>query len=416
MLTNISIKKDFEQELQSKASIASQVFNVVVINQLDNETALQSSLENLLKVEDEITNIDVVKPADNQFLVVASSNLEKIGSNIPGNDEFPYRSAYGIQTPVTIEVARSTDQSGRSWSVVAPIIDASGGVVVLTNVEVSPLVAERAISRTFNQSFVVLLITVFVVALLLANHFKFVGYAQLTKKLQEADRLKTDFLSVATHELKAPMSTIKGYVSNVLDGTFGEVNDQMKSSLNEALKQTDRLNNLVQDLLNVSRIEQGRISFELKAVNVAEIIKPIINTYQEKAKDKGLELVYESPAEPLFIRADAGRFQEIMTNLIDNAIKYSLAGKVDIRHEVDAKIVKTIVRDSGIGMGAEERANLFSRFYRIKNKDTKDIGGTGLGLWIIKQYIERMGGKILVDSMKGVGTEFTVELPRVHQA
>jgi signal transduction histidine kinase len=101
-----------------------------------------------------------------------------------------------------------------------------------------------------------------------------------------------------------------------------------------------------------------------------------------------------------------------MTNLIDNAWKYSVQGEITIRHDVTDKTVTTRVKDTGIGLSSQERDNLFQRFYRARNDQTKDIGGTGLGLWIIKQYIEKMNGTISVDSLQGVGSEFIVDLPR----
>ena len=111
------------------------------------------------------------------------------------------------------------------------------------------------------------------------------------------------------------------------------------------------------------------------------------------------------------ITADHGRILEIFTNLIDNAIKYSLKGEVTVTHSIEKDIVKTIVKDTGIGLSAKEREKLFSRFYRVQNEKTSAISGTGLGLWIIKQYIEAMKGKIYVDSLEGVGSSFTVEFP-----
>jgi signal transduction histidine kinase len=111
------------------------------------------------------------------------------------------------------------------------------------------------------------------------------------------------------------------------------------------------------------------------------------------------------------VRADAGRVQEIFTNLIDNAVKYTASGTITIKHHTEKQYLVTSVRDTGNGISAEHRERLFQRFYRVQTEETKGISGTGLGLWIIKQYIEHMGGKIEVDSLVGSGTEFIVYLP-----
>jgi signal transduction histidine kinase len=239
---------------------------------------------------------------------------------------------------------------------------------------------------------------------------RLLSYGQLLAKQKEVNQTMGDFLSVATHELKAPMSIIKGYISNVIDDTQPPLSADTKEQLNVALSQTDRLNGLVLDLLNVSRIEQGRVPYNAQPVILDEILAPLLKNYQMMASEKNIEITYESKTE-LIVYADAGRVQEVFTNLIDNAVKYSLRGAVTITQKVSGKFVVTSVRDTGIGMGPDELKRLFQRFYRIKNDNTKDISGTGLGLWIIKQYIEAMGGSIEVESMENVGSEFIVSLP-----
>ena len=407
-----SIRADFDTEMRRKADLASQVFGISIKQNLSSQPELQTALEDIIASSDEsIINTSVAVQEGSAYRILASNDTSLINASI---NDVQFSQAMTFNNSVSSLVSNTADASVRAWRTVTPITDSDGKIIALSSVDISSAKSDELINKTLRQSFIVLIVTVFVVALLLANHFRFVEYAQLTKKLEEADRLKTDFLSVASHELKAPMSIIKGYISNVLDGTLGEVSDQIKDNLKIAFAQTDRLNNLVADLLNVSRIEQGEISFDIKAIEVTSVINPIIEQYRSKAKDKNIELNYEQPKEALYIQADQGRYQEIMTNLIDNAIKYSLKGVVTVRHESDNKTVKTRVRDNGIGLSAEERSNLFQRFYRARNEQTKDIGGTGLGLWIIKQYTQKMGGKIYADSLEGEGSEFTVELPRTN--
>ena len=148
----------------------------------------------------------------------------------------------------------------------------------------------------------------------------------------------------------------------------------------------------------------------LQSVDVKNLITNLLQNYQQLAAKKGLTLTYEPTTVPAVL-ADPGRVQEIMTNLIDNAVKYTAAGGVTITHRVQGKMLLTSVIDTGHGMTPEESARLFQRFYRVRNDDTKDIPGTGLGLWIIQQYAEKMNGTIRVSSIVGVGTEFSVLLP-----
>jgi signal transduction histidine kinase len=221
----------------------------------------------------------------------------------------------------------------------------------------------------------------------------------------------SDFLSVATHELKAPTTIIKGYLSNITEGDYGDIDPKVKEPIEVAMSQTDRLNSLVQDLLNVSRVEQGRIQYTLKAVDTGKILNTIIENYRPIAEAKGLQLIYEVETELSLARADEGRVQEIFTNLVDNAIKYTSKGTVKISQHVVKNTLITNVRDTGFGMSPDAISRLFQRFYRIQTEKTQGISGTGLGLWIIKQYIEAMGGKIEVESMENVGSNFIVTLP-----
>jgi two-component system phosphate regulon sensor histidine kinase PhoR len=265
-------------------------------------------------------------------------------------------------------------------------------------------------SATLNTSFVVLAIITIVIVLLLLHHFKFVEYAELFRKQKELDQMKDDFISIATHELKAPMTVIKGYLSMALETKLAKDPEGMVKT---AFDQTDRLNRLVTDLLDVSRIEQGRTKYNITQVDLPHTIGPMMGTFEVKARDKDLKLAYKPPESLPRVMADPDRVTEIFTNLIDNAIKYSLRGTVVVAHEVTKTGVVTTVTDTGIGMTPEEQTRLFQRFYRAQNSDTKEIAGTGLGLWIIKQYIERMGGTIQVTSERGKGTTFTVALPKV---
>lgn len=355
----------------------------------------------------------IVRDSDN-YKVVSSSKDAK--TKLDKNDD--------IQLSIIFERARSVakmvdlqDSEGnisKGWNVITPILDKNQKVIAAVSTNVSAADTQELIDATLRISFLVTGATVILIIGLLFRHFRFASYAELLRKQKAVNQTMTDFLSVATHELKAPMTTTKGYISSILDGDYGQVDPKVVEPLNTVLKQTERLNNLVQDLLNVSHIEQGKITVEPVNVDLGGIIQNILHDYSERAQAKSLSINYET-SQPVFVFADQGRVIEVMTNLIDNAIKYTPSGSVTIKHRLQGKTIITSVIDTGPGMSSEESSRLFQRFYRVKNDNTKDIPGTGLGLWIIKQYIEKMNGKISVNSIVGVGTEFTVELPAGSQ-
>jgi signal transduction histidine kinase len=284
--------------------------------------------------------------------------------------------------------------------------------VAVTIMRVSLHDSDLLMNATLQRAFIGLAVILAVIVLLLLNHFRFVQYAELFRQQRELARMKDDFISIATHELKAPMSVIKGYISMTLEEKLAPpVRDMLKI----AFDQTDRLGRLVTDLLDVSRIEQGRTKYNLAPVDVPALITPLVDaTFKAKAAEKSLALTY-TPASGLpKVMADPDRVGEIFTNLIDNAIKYTPSGSVAIKHVTTPSSLVTTISDTGVGLSAEEIGQLFQRFYRARNADTQDIPGTGLGLWIIKQYAQAMGGNITVASKPHEGTTFTVTLPLVR--
>lgn len=357
-----------------------------------------------------IGEINVITWSENDYKIVAGSNgsAAKLDKNDAVQLAIIFERGRSVAKMVDLEDSQGNVVKG--WNVITPIFDSKNKVVAAVSTNVSTADTQELIDNTLKASFIVTGAIVLLIIGLLFRHFRFASYAELLRKQKAVNQTMSDFLSVATHELKAPMTTTKGYVSSILDGDYGEVNERMVEPLNTVVKQTERLNNLVQDLLNVSHIEQGKITIEPANVDLSAIITSIIHDYNERAQNKGLSLQYEAtPA--VYVYADQGRVVEVMTNLIDNAIKYTPSGSVTIKHRLSGKNLITSIIDTGPGMSSEESSRLFQRFYRVKNDNTKGIPGTGLGLWIIKQYIEKMNGKISVNSIVGVGTEFTVELP-----
>lgn len=226
--------------------------------------------------------------------------------------------------------------------------------------------------------------------------------------------MKDEFISMASHELRAPITGIRGYLKMILDKSFGELPDEVEEKLTLVASETDRLHDLVEDLLEVSRIEQQRIDLDIKPLDSQSIIEGMIQTFALQAKEKGLELKFTKQADLPKMKADESRLKQILVNLISNAIKYTPQGSVSLSSELvtgKQPMIKIKVSDTGLGMTAKDRDKLFEKFYRVKNEKTSGITGTGLGLWITKQLILLMKGDIYVDSIENVGTHVTILLP-----
>jgi len=238
-----------------------------------------------------------------------------------------------------------------------------------------------------------------------------VVFRDITSEL-EVEQMKQELISIATHELRTPITGIKGYLDMILAGDAGELSPDLKEMLEEITKINQRLADLVDDLLNVGRIEQGRIEIKPVKMDLSKLIQEATDEMQIQAKDKGLNLKSQISNLKIMVKGDPERVRQVLINLIGNAIKYTPTGSVTVTTEKKDKEIITSVKDTGLGMNEEQQRRLFEKFYRVKNDQTRAITGTGLGLWITKQLVEKQGGKIWLESQEGKGSTFSFSLPR----
>jgi PAS domain S-box-containing protein len=224
------------------------------------------------------------------------------------------------------------------------------------------------------------------------------------------DRMKSDFVGTVSHELRTPLSAIKGFLELVADGEAGPVNQTQREFLDIAVRNSDRLGTLINDLLDMSRIESDRLEMKSDPVDLSTVLADVAATFRLEACTKGL-LLQEAIAELPLIRGDKGRLIQVFSNMVSNAIKYTLQGRIDLEARPVTEGVEVIVQDSGIGMTPEDQTRLFTKFFRGSNPVVTESRGTGLGLVIAKAILQAHGGTIEVHSRAGEGTRFRVVLP-----
>jgi signal transduction histidine kinase len=230
-------------------------------------------------------------------------------------------------------------------------------------------------------------------------------------ELADEGRAKTEMVSVAAHELLTPIAGVQGYLSMVLDEGLGEVDERARGYLSKANASASRLSSLVKDLLSATRLEAGKTKIELRPTDVAAIARDAVDGIVPLAREKGLSLSFAPSSGLPSATADPDRLAEVLTNLVGNAVKYTPQGSVEVTARSEGAFVRIDVKDTGLGMSEEARARLFQKFYRVKTDATRDIPGTGLGLYVTRQLVERMGGRIAIESVEGAGSTFTVWLP-----
>lgn len=230
---------------------------------------------------------------------------------------------------------------------------------------------------------------------------------------REVDRMKSEFVSLVSHELRTPLTSIKGYVDLLMDGDAGELDEEQQEYLSIVKNNADRLVALINDLLDVSRIEAGKIELHREVLSLTPLIQEVAQSLRPQIEQKEQQLTLELSETLPTVLGDANRITQILTNLLSNAYKYTFRGGIITitTKPTENGYARVEVRDNGIGLSADEQDKLFTKFYRAKNPTTQQVGGTGLGLTITRSLVEMQGGKMEVTSTPGHGSTFSFTLP-----
>jgi len=232
-------------------------------------------------------------------------------------------------------------------------------------------------------------------------------------ELKKLEAFRKEFIADVSHELKTPIFAAQGFVHTLIDGAVDDKNVRHKF-LKKAAKSLDGLDSLVQDLLTLSQIETGDIKMKFDQVDLVKLCEEVVEQFEEKAEQKKIKLkLLDSKHSKIFVHADEKRIDQVITNLISNAINYTPeGGEVTVSFDIGKKNVTTIVTDTGEGIPRQHLHRIFERFYRVDKSRSREKGGTGLGLAIVKHILEGHSSKPEVQSEVGKGSEFSFKLPR----
>ncbi|MEK7560434.1 MAG: ATP-binding protein [Patescibacteria group bacterium] len=236
--------------------------------------------------------------------------------------------------------------------------------------------------------------------------------AKSNHALQQIDRTKSEFISIASHQLRAPLTIIKGYISLLRDGTIKPAAKKGKEAMERVASSTEQMVGLINSLLNLSRIESGKIRYEMTPGDLGGIVQKLVDAFGPRAAEKHLALRYNKQGAVPSTVFDADKMREVVTNLLDNAVKYTPEGEITVMLEARAGRIRLSVQDNGIGMSANDTAQAFEKFARSESARRVDPGGMGIGLYFVRRVMEDHDGTARAESKgPGKGSTFTIELP-----
>ncbi len=406
----LNIARDAQDELVNvRIGSLQDAFAPLASELSDQPDALRAYMRRMQELNPTIQTFDIVREAGGIWSVILSSKPEREGGQVYRQDLTLSLAAADPANSYTVEQS----ENGERFVLTARAIEGrEGGVtgVVLTRQTLSA--ADQRIKESLTNAVLMLALILLFLLLLFFKHARIIDYTVLYRKLREVDTLKDEFISMASHELRAPLTAIRGY-ADILKGGGISAEDQ-KLSLERIDLSAKQLDNLIVDMLDVSRIEQGRMTVKPVRLETKPLLEEIAASWQMNAQNKGLTFTMHL-AGSAAITADPDRLRQILVNLLSNAVKYTQHGEITLASDVIDGGLVISVKDTGAGMTEEERGKLFTKFYRAAGREIRDQPGTGLGLWITKQLVEIMGGAISVESIKGTGTRFIVRFPLAQE-
>lgn len=398
-------KENQERLEKDRIGMLHDVFASFLVAAGVNGELVQSEIEKIVSLNPDITAMQVVGETQEGIKILASRNPEEIGLLV--ENPTAYRIAH--THPGESLIVPYVDDGVRYWQSYRLLEDGVGlerYIFTETSlVHIDSLFATRVVTA-YYWLFGILA----VVLILILRHVRLIDYGYLYRETKRANEMQDLFTNMMAHELRAPLTAVRGYASMIEEGQ--SVPDDAKKQAWKIRDSAERLLLIVNDLLDVARIRGGKLQVKNERTNAKEVILSVIDAMQAPAKEKQIELIPDGVIPDAWISIDGRRFNQALTNLVSNAIKYTKAGKITIALEERRDRVEIRVKDTGMGISAEDQKNLFAPFFRVESEEVDRIVGTGLGMWITKQLIELMKGSIAVESIRGIGTHVVVTFPK----
>jgi len=380
-----------------------------------NPEALQRSIDRIVANDTRLKNIRVIVKDGRDYKAIAAQNPDQVGMSIDvtpslnGESLIAY-SWVNASEDVSSEIEIAGEKLRR---VVKVFVGRNGEVYALAAADFSINRTLDMIAASVYQSYLIMGVIMILSLFLIVQHTRLFSYVGLSKDLQQKNTAKDNFIRMATHELRAPVTVLTGYTDLLKEDLAGTVDADQQKYIDRMVLSVKNLSDLMADILEVSHLEQGRTDFEPEIIAPDIVVKEIVDGLAAKAEQKGLKLSFDAKGFSHKIRVNPVCFKRIVTNLVENSIKYTPAGKVavTVAAQTAKKRCAITIQDTGFGISAEGQAHLFEQFYRVKTQENAEIPGTGLGLWMSREMARKMGGDIMLESIEKMGSKFFIFFP-----
>jgi len=398
--------KDNQERLEKeRVGMLHDVFaSFLVVANFDREI-IQREIDKIASQNTDITKFQLVKGSSNGVEILASLYPEEVGTVLPDTSLYTRANVSPGGTLIIPYIEHGT----RYWESVRSLQTETGAHYYIYT-ETSLAYIDTIFSNRIDTAYMWLIGILVIILFLVVRHVRLIDYAYLYSETKKANEMKDLFTNMVAHELRAPLTAMRGYASIIRESH--EVSESVKADAGRIEESAGRLVLIVNDLLDVARMHSGKLSIQSAPCNVQKVIQVVIDTLKSSAEEKSIILTQDGVRNELSIAVDEKRLIQALTNLVSNSIKYTHAGSITLGLEDRGDRIEIRVKDTGMGISAENQKKLFAPFYRVVSDEVNQTVGTGLGMWITKQLIELMKGSIGVESIKGVGTHIVVTLPK----
>jgi two-component system, OmpR family, sensor histidine kinase VicK len=381
-----------------------------------------NQLSGMLRTNQQQSEIMIQSIADGIIMITTEGKITLINPAASAMTEWPINEATGVDAQLVVKIQREDSSD---------IQDDENPFIQILKDQKRISQALQLVGRQGKK----MIISLVVSPVIIPGENTFIGAVAVMRDISEeraAEKQRAEFISTASHEMRTPVAAIEGYLALALNDKVSTIDSRARSYLDKAHASTQHLGKLFQDLLTSSKAEDGRLTSHPGVVEMGTFMQQLTDDLKFAAEKKGLlaefviggaddtidattkDATAQRLIKPLYyVQVDPDRMREVITNLFDNACKYTDSGKISIGLTGNVEVVQVYIRDTGAGIPAEDIPHLFQKFYRVDNSATRTIGGTGLGLFICRKIVELYHGRIWVESAVGKGSTFFINLPRL---